>query len=461
MHEAKFLVRKFPTMTTMLAVAAASLCTQSQAAAGPVEYETEPLYSGFGGSENDDFGFSLAIDGSFIAIGARFDDIDGEDSGAVYVYNRLGRNFLYAPFASDVGPGDLLGFSIAIDNNFLYATAPEDEVDGVPGAGSVYVFDLTNNGRFHQKLNAPTISSFGNYGWSVSANNGLIMVGSPSVFVDGVQSGVAHGYSSTTFNHLATLMPTDGSTFGFYGGSSAINSDYVVVGSSRNDLGTGVGESGAVYVYDIASGNLLHKLIPNDPQSGSQFGTTVAVQGDLIAIGAPFTGDRGTNTGSVYIFDAITGNQLTKIIADDTAALDWFGISVAIDSDILVIGAVNTQVPGGGEGSVYIYDINTFTMIDKVNIPVVSGVNDRFGGEVAASEGDILTSNFNQVENGLETGVAYFIDAICPADINDDGFLDFFDISYLVNNQPDYNGDGVFNFFDISSFIRDYSMGCP
>ncbi|MDF1810130.1 MAG: FG-GAP repeat protein, partial [Phycisphaerales bacterium] len=140
MHENKLLFKHVPTMTSMLVLAAASLCTPSQAAAGPVEYETEPLYSGFGGSENDDFGFSLAIDGSFIAIGARFDDIDGEDSGAVYVYNRLGRNFLYAPFASDVGPGDLLGYSIAIDNNLLYATAPLDEVDGVPTAGSVYVF---------------------------------------------------------------------------------------------------------------------------------------------------------------------------------------------------------------------------------------------------------------------------------------------------------------------------------
>ncbi|MDF1810129.1 MAG: FG-GAP repeat protein, partial [Phycisphaerales bacterium] len=231
--------------------------------------------------------------------------------------------------------------------------------------------------------------------------------------------------------------------------------------SSRNDLGTGVGESGAVYVYDLASGNLLHKLIPDDPQSGSQFGNSVAIEGNLIAIGAPFTGDRGINTGSVYIFDAITGNQITKIIADDTERLDWFGISVALDSDILVIGAVNTQVPGGGEGSVYIYDINTFTMIDKVNIPVVSGVNDRFGYEVAASEGDILTSNYNQVENGLGTGVAYFIDAICSADLNGDGSLDFFDISAMINTQPDYNGDGVFNFFDISAFLSDLNMGCP
>lgn len=457
MRDGRLFIGGVRTMMTMVAM---SICATSGTAAGPVEYETEPLYSGFPGS-NDDFGYSLAVNGSFIAIGARFDDIDGADSGAVYVYNRLGRNFLYAPFASDVGPDDLLGFSVAIDNWLLYATAPSDDVDGVVDAGSVYVFDLLNNGRFHQRLNAPTLSTFGNYGWDVSAGNGLILVGSPSTVVDSVSAGVAHAYSSTTFNYLTTLMPTDGTPSGFFGGDSAINADYVVVSSSRNDIGTGIGESGSVYVYDFVSGNLLHKLTPDDPQTGSQFGNSVAVQGDLIAVGAPFTGDRGLNSGSVYLFDAISGNQITKIIADDTDELDWFGRSIAIDSDILVIGAHNKVLPGGGKGSVYIFDINTFNMIDRVDIPVANGNTDRFGYEVAAGEGDILTSNFNHVVNGIETGAAYLIDAICRADINDDGSLDFFDVSELLNNQPDYNGDGVFNFFDVSAFINDFNMGCP
>ncbi len=442
------------------ALSAIGLSTTSGFALGPVEYELEPLYSGFPGPD-DDFGYSLAIDGGYIAIGARFDDIDGQDSGAVYVYNRTGRNFLYAPFAADVGPGDLLGYSVAIDNGFLYATAPNDDVDGVIDAGSVFVFDLFSNGFFHRRLNAPVLTRFDNYGWHVSASNGLVMVGAPSTLVGGVQSGVSHAYLSSSFTYLTSLVPSDGTSQGFFGTHTEITGDYVVVGSSRNDIGVGIGESGSAYVYDYASGNLLHKLIPNDPQAGTQFGSSIAIQGNLIAIGAPFTNDRGPNSGSVYLFDAITGNQVAKIIADDTDDFDWFGHSVAMDDDVLVIGATYNDTTSAGRGSVYMYDINTLSMIDKIDIPVFAGTSDRFGSAVAAGEGDILTSNYNQFDNGLETGVAYFVDAICDADLNDDGTLDFFDVSDLLSDEPDYNGDGVFDFFDVSAFLSDYQMGCP
>tara|TARA_R110002073_G_scaffold275332_1_gene438883 strand:+ start:55036 stop:56409 length:1374 start_codon:yes stop_codon:yes gene_type:complete len=446
---------------TIMAIAAISIYTPSTATAGPIEYETEPLYIGFTGGEDDNFGYSLAIGGSYIAVGALYDDIDGTDSGAVYVYNRLTRNFLYAPFASEVGPGDNLGYSIAIDNNFLYASALSDTVGSVSNAGSVYVFDLTSNGQFHQRLTAPSPVSFDSFGWNVSASDGLIMVGAPSALFGGVQTGIAHAYSSTSFNYLTTLTPTDGTPLGFFGTNSAISANYVAVSSTRNDIGIGIGESGAVYLYDFSSGNLLHKLIPDDPQSGSQFGSSVAIQDNIIAIGAPFTSDNGPNSGSVYLFDAITGNQITKISSDEVDDFGWFGVEIAIDNDTLVIGAPFKELPSEERGSVFIYDLNTLSMIDRIDIPVSNGISDRFGFDVAAGEGDILTANYNEVVGGLETGVAYFIDAICPADLNDDGAVNFFDVSDLINNQPDYNGDGVFNFFDISAFISDYNMGCP
>ena len=444
---------------SMVAMMAISAGISSTMAAGPVEYEIEALYSGFPGPD-DDFGYSLAIEWPYLAVGALMDDIDGENSGAVYVYNLVSRNFLYAPFASDVGPGDQLGYSVAIDNGFLYATSRNDDVNGVESAGSVYLFDLGLNGRFIRRITAEVPTTIGSYGDNVSANDGLVLVGAPLALVDGTQSGAVYAYDTQFFNQLLILTPTDGTRLGRYGTSTAINSDFVVVGSSRNDIGVGIGESGSVYVYDFVSGNQLHKLTPNDPQTGSQFGTTVAIQGDLIAIGAPFTNDRGLNSGSVYLFDAVSGNQIDKIIADDTDEVDWFGRSIALSDDVLVIGAPFREEPGNLIGAVYLYDINTHEFIDKIVSPT-GGTESRFGFEVAAGDGEILTSNYNQFENGLETGAAYFIDAICPADINDDGSLDFFDVSDLINTQPDYNGDGVFNFFDVSAFLSDFNMGCP
>ena len=50
---------------------------------------------------------------------------------------------------------------------------------------------------------------------------------------------------------------------------------------------------------------------------------------------------------------------------------------------------------------------------------------------------------------------------VCRPDLNMDGSLDFFDISFLLMNMVDYNGDTVFDFFDISAYLMDFSAGCP
>jgi len=49
----------------------------------------------------------------------------------------------------------------------------------------------------------------------------------------------------------------------------------------------------------------------------------------------------------------------------------------------------------------------------------------------------------------------------CPADLNDDGVLNFFDVSTFLAQRPDYNGDGGFDFFDVSKFLNDFAAGCP
>lgn len=49
----------------------------------------------------------------------------------------------------------------------------------------------------------------------------------------------------------------------------------------------------------------------------------------------------------------------------------------------------------------------------------------------------------------------------CPADLNGDGVLNYFDVSALLMGRPDYNADGSFNFFDVAAFLEDYNEGCP
>ena len=70
---------------------------------------------------------------------------------------------------------------------------------------------------------------------------------------------------------------------------------------------------------------------------------------------------------------------------------------------------------------------------------------------------DLIIGNYNTFDLHIFYGDA----APCPADLNADGELNFFDVSQFLVNQPDYNSDGVFNFFDVAGFIADYLAGCP
>jgi len=75
----------------------------------------------------------------------------------------------------------------------------------------------------------------------------------------------------------------------------------------------------------------------------------------------------------------------------------------------------------------------------------------EFGGDVAEERVDLDSVAFG----------------LCDADLNDDGQVDFFDVSALLtayNAQDplaDLNGDGLFDFFDISAFLGAYATGCP
>jgi hypothetical protein len=65
--------------------------------------------------------------------------------------------------------------------------------------------------------------------------------------------------------------------------------------------------------------------------------------------------------------------------------------------------------------------------------------------------------------NGLSAGITQrLVDCnSCPADLNNDGVLDFFDVSIFVNTMPDFDGSGGFDFFDVSAFLNNYNAGCP
>jgi hypothetical protein len=118
-----------------------------------------------------------------------------------------------------------------------------------------------------------------------------------------------------------------------FGASVAVSETYAVVGEPAYDLA--VPKPGAVHIYNATTGAFMRTLKPLDSIDSDGFGSSVAVQGKFLLVGANRRMSPGQ--GAAYLFDLATGKQLRKIDAFEHA--DFFGSSVAISGDLLFVSA--------------------------------------------------------------------------------------------------------------------------
>ena len=158
------------------------------------------------------------------------------------------------------------------------------------------------------------------------------------------------------------------------------------------------------------SGGHGYKLTTNDGAAGDRFGYSVAIDGETLVAGARNDDDKGSNSGSVYVFVGSGGswNQQAKLTADDGEVGDEFGSSVAINGNMVVVGAPSDLDMGKRSGSVYVFvrSGNIWTQLKKLTAS--DGAHgDHFGESVAVSEETIVVGAPFGGEAGSKTGSAY------------------------------------------------------
>ena len=220
-----------------------------------------------------------------------------------------------------------------------------------------------------------------------------------------VNSGSAYIFDVTTGNQLHKLTASDGAETDYFGYSVAISGNYAIVAAKyKDDNGS---NSGSAYIFDVTTGNQLHKLTASDGAESDYFGYSVAISGNYAIVGANGDdNDNGTDSGSAYIFDVTTGTQLHKLIASDGAASDYFGYSVAISGNYAIVGAYADDDNGSSSGSAYIFDVTTGTELRKLTASdAVAG--DQFGNSVAIDGHYAIVAAKYKDDNGSNSGSAY------------------------------------------------------
>jgi len=356
------------------------------------------------------FGCSVSICGDTAVVGASGDDDNGTDAGAVYVFRFDGEEWVQEEkiTVSSGGTRDEFGRSVAVEENSIVAGATRH---GDP-FGSAYVFRFDGAKWRVQGVLEPVDSRIGNlFGWSVSISGGFAVVGAQGDDNEnGINAGSAYVFSfdGTDWVQQSKLIASDGVLEDHFGYSVAISGNTAVIGSPFHNTD---GNEGAAYVFRFDGTNWapVTRLIPASEIGGIRYGWSVSISGNTAVIGAPWYNADGTigQSGAAYAFhfDGSSWTADGKLLAADGEAGDHFGFAVAASDGIALVGAQFDDDRGTDSGSAYIFNtacdscpvdlnddgvVNTLDVLVFLNAWVADDVVADWNGDMTIDIRDFL-----------------------------------------------------------------------
>jgi hypothetical protein len=409
------------------------------------------------GALNDQFGASISISGDTVVVGARYDD---GNKGSAYIFEKPGTGWSDMTqtaklTASDGASGDRFGHSVSISGDTVVVGARGDD----SSQGSAYIFEKPGTGWSDMTQTAKLTASDGAatavFGHSVAISGDTVVVGAYGDDTTYVDQGSAYvfekpegGWSDMT--QTAKLTASDGYVYDELGVSVSISGDTVVVGADGDNIA--YLDQGSAYVYERPGGGWYDmtetaKLTASDGAAEDYFGYSVAVSGDTVVVGAygvdTTNGVTYFEVGQAYVFEKPGGGwsnmtETAKLTASDGAANDEFGYSVAISGDTALVGAW-----GGNDytGSAYSFEKPGGGWADMTQTAKLIASDgepyDRFGISVAIEDNTATVGAHLDDATASTSGSAYVFEVVDPC-------------------ECDLNNDGSCNGLDWLLFYPDW-----
>jgi hypothetical protein len=407
-------------------------------------------------------------DSSATGVNGDQNDNSAVNSGAVYVFTRSGTTWSQEAYlkASNAEAGDNFGFSVAIFGDTVIVGAyGEDSASPIvngdqndnstPNSGAAYVFVRSGTTWSQQAyLKSATILRADMFGYSVAISGDTVVVGaygedSKSTGVNSTftkkasLSGAAYVFTrdGITWSQQAYLKASNTELGDYFGWSVAVSGDTVVVGAFGEDshavgvdgdqTDNSAGSSGAAYIFTRSGTTWSQEAYLKASNTGASdyFGFSAAIAGDTVVIGAEYEDSHATSvngdenddsvidSGAAYVFtrDGTTWSQQAYLKASNTGASDQFGFSVAVTGDTVVVGApyedshasgVNgdqTDNSADSSGAAYVFTRDGTTWSQQAYIKASNTeASDYFGFQVASGDTVIVAAPY---EDGNASGV--------------------------------------------------------
>ena len=364
-------------------------------------------------NSNEDFGYSVAISGNTAVVGARYDARSSASySGAAYVFAteddwattsvdklKASSVYSYAHFGRAV--------SISDDESTIIVGAPNES----SARGAVYLYDRRDNGPgvdddtwfFTRRLTGSTSDNY--LGESVDIDDEYAVVGAPQ-YDSPTDSGSVFVLSkASNWNTFATLNASDEYFYDEYGYSVSIDGDVIVVGSRFEDInGT---SSGSAYIYTPGTHSWANpterKITSQHPGSYNEFGTAVSVSGSSIIVGAPGHDHGASNSGAAYAYGVyLPPDNLGSFGGGDfnldTSSNSNTDMTITYDGTNIIITDPNNILsapPGGTQVDVHTISFPASSIAGGSLI-----INGGTGDDTVTVDTSLAASGINVIYNG-------------------------------------------------------------
>jgi len=459
----------------------------------------------------DFFGWSVSVSGDTVVVGAWLEDssatgVNGDQAsngasqaGAAYIFVRSGSAWTQQAYlkASNTGFSDFFGISVSVSGDtvvvgaYLEASSAtgvngDQASNGASQAGAAYVFVRSGSAWTQQAYLKASNTGFSDFfGISVSVSGDTVVVGayleaSAATGVNGdqasngaTQAGAAYVFvrSGSAWVQQAYLKASNTGADDRFGFSVSVSGDTVVVGAWLEDSSaTGVNGdqasnatngAGAAYVFVRTGSAWTQQAYLKASNTGADdwFGYSVSVSGDTVVVGAynedsaatGVNGDQASNgatqAGAAYIFvrNGSGWTQQAYLKASNTGADDWFGYSVSVSGDTVVVGAYGEDSSATGvngdqasnaassAGAAYVFvvqDCNGNGIADVVDIALGTSLDCNLNGipdECDVASGCTVDANNNGIPDQCEA-------PSCAADLNGDGIVDGADLAIVLGS---------------------------
>lgn len=322
-------------------------------------------------ASGDYFGNSVSVSGNTVVVGAPYDNAGVSQSGQAYVFNAKTGALVVTLDNPSPAVDDWFGYSVSVSGNMVVVGAYSDNT-GAFDSGQAYVFDATT-GSLIATLANPSPANIDHFGASVSVSGNTVVVGTPNDGTGAPTSGQAYLFNSSTGALMTTIANPSPATSDHFGASVSASGNSIVIAGG-----------GQAYVFDGTTFALMSTLDNPSSLASDRFGNSVSVSGNTVVVGAfsaYSNSGSADNSGKAYVFNATTGTLIDTLTNPTPARFDQFGTSVSVWGNIVAVGTPYDDTQNVDQGVVYVYTLANITTPPKV-------VSVTPNGNIASLAGD-------------------------------------------------------------------------